>query len=72
MRINQPRICGLALSLMDFYWQERERVMDNWTVWVGGSELNAFYLNYEQATELANDYIRGGYDDVTIEQVSNG
>jgi hypothetical protein len=46
--------------------------MDNWTVWVGGSELNAFYLNYEQATELANDYIRGGYDDVTIEQVSNG
>jgi hypothetical protein len=46
--------------------------MSNWTVWVGGGELNAFYLDYEQAVELANDYIRGGYDDVTIEQVSNG
>ena len=46
--------------------------MSNWTVWVGAGEINAFYLTYEQATKLANDYIRGGYEDVAIEQVSNG
>ncbi len=43
--------------------------MSNWTVWVGGSELNAFYLNYEQAAELANDYICAGYDEVVVEEI---
>jgi hypothetical protein len=43
--------------------------MSNWTVWVGGSEINAFYLNYEQAAELANDYIRAGYDEVALEEI---
>jgi hypothetical protein len=43
--------------------------MSNWTVWVGGSELNAFRLDYEQAAELANDYIRAGYDDVVLEEI---
>jgi hypothetical protein len=42
-----------------------------YSVWVGGSELNAFRLDYEQATELANDYIRAGYEDVAIEKVSD-
>ena len=43
--------------------------MNNWTVWVDGSELNAFHLNYEQAVELANEYIRAGYDDVVVEEI---
>lgn len=43
--------------------------MNNWTVWVGGNELNAFYLNYEQAVELANEYIRAGYEDVVVEEI---
>ena len=44
---------------------------ETYSVWVGGSELNAYYLNYKQAKELANDYIQGGYEDVMIVQVSD-
>ena len=43
--------------------------MSSWTVWVGGSEINAFYLTCEQAAELANDYIRAGYDEVAVEEI---
>lgn len=42
-----------------------------YTVWAGGSELNAFYLNREEAQQLANDYIRGGYEDVVIEEIGD-
>jgi hypothetical protein len=42
----------------------------SYSVWVGGSELNAYHLDYEQAIELANDYVRAGYDDVAIEKVA--
>lgn len=44
--------------------------MDKYTVWVGGSEINTTYLDYNDAVELAKDYIAGGYDDVTIEKVA--
>ena len=45
--------------------------MTTYTVWVGGGEINAYYLTYEQATELANEYIRAGYNDVVIEEIDN-
>lgn len=41
------------------------------TVWVGGSEWNAFYLNQREAHFLAAFAQIAGYDDVAIEQVEN-
>jgi len=41
-----------------------------YSVWVGGWEVNAFYLTRQEARQLANDYIQGGYDDVMIEEVT--
>jgi hypothetical protein len=43
----------------------------NWTVWVGGSEVNSNYLSQEEANYLAGYWIGRGYDDVKIEKVVN-
>lgn len=40
----------------------------NWTVWVGGGEVNDFYLTKQEAENLAQIYKDDGYDDVVIEQ----
>lgn len=40
-----------------------------YTVWVGGTEVNDFYVNYKCALEIAESYKAKGYDDVQIEQV---
>ena len=37
-----------------------------WSVWVGGTEVNDYYLNYEKASELYIKYIDNGYTDVVI------
>jgi hypothetical protein len=39
------------------------------TVWVGGVEVNDYYLTLEQAEELAKEYEMDGYDDVQIEEI---
>lgn len=41
----------------------------NYTVWVGGTEVNDYYLTKEQAEKLADEYINDGYDDVKIEKI---
>ena len=41
-----------------------------WTVWVGGVEVNDHYLTHEEATELANQYRRDGYDDILVEDTA--
>jgi hypothetical protein len=43
--------------------------MYNYTVWVGGVEVNDYYLTAEAAEKLAKQYIQDGYDDVVIENV---
>ena len=43
---------------------------DNWTVWVGGGEINSHYLSREKANYLAGYWIGKGYDDVVVEEVS--
>lgn len=44
--------------------------MIKYTVWVGGVEVNDYYLDSEsEANELANEYIDDGYDDVIVESV---
>jgi len=43
----------------------------SYTVWVGGVEVNGYYLSsLNIAQNVANDYIDQGYDDVRIERVS--
>lgn len=40
--------------------------MKNYTVFVGGFEVNNFYLTKLEADNLAAEYIAAGYDDVYI------
>ena len=43
---------------------------EEWTVWVGGVEVNDYYLTYGKAVSLAEMWADNGYDDVQIERVS--
>lgn len=42
---------------------------NNYTVWVGGVEVNDTYLSKQKADELASEYIEEGYDDVHVEKI---
>jgi hypothetical protein len=44
--------------------------MNKWTVWVGGSEVNAYYLEKDQAESIAQAWKDKGYDDVIVERVA--
>lgn len=39
------------------------------TVWVGGVEVNDYYMSIEDATDLAAEYVNDKYDDVYIQPV---
>jgi len=41
-----------------------------YTVWVGGTEVNDYYLTMEQAKNLAYEWEIDGYDDVVIENIA--
>ena len=43
--------------------------MTLYSLWVGGSEVNDYYLTKEQAEDLAEEYKEDGYDDVVIEEI---
>ena len=38
------------------------------SVWVGGVEVNDYYLTLEQAEELVKVYEMDGYNDIQIEE----
>ena len=40
----------------------------NYVVWVGGIEVNDFYLKKEDAEDLCDEYLNEGYDDACIEK----
>jgi acetyl-CoA acetyltransferase len=42
---------------------------ENFIVWVGGVEVNDFYLTQLQAINLADQFIKNGYEDVIIEKI---
>ncbi len=44
---------------------------NNYTVYVGGDEVNDYYLTEERAKHLAIDFIEDGYDDVVIMDITN-
>lgn len=37
-----------------------------WSVFVGGTEVNDYYLTLSQAEELADDYEEDGYDEIYL------
>jgi hypothetical protein len=43
--------------------------MRKFSVWVGGVEVNDYYLTEIQANSLAKQYCDQGYDDVLIEEL---
>jgi hypothetical protein len=43
--------------------------MKEYTVWVGGGEVNDYYLPLKEAKQVAQYYKDNDYDDVVIEQV---
>ena len=45
--------------------------MNDWTVWVGGGEVNDNYLTEDKAKELAVYFIADGYGDVVIQNISD-
>jgi len=40
-----------------------------WTVWVGGGEINDHLLTQDEATNLAQSWKDKGYDDAKIQRV---
>lgn len=40
--------------------------MKKFSVWVGGIEVNDYYLTKKEAEDLAKEYRKEGYDDVKI------
>ena len=40
-----------------------------WTVWVGGIEVNDYLLTEEEANDLVFQYEEDGYDDVVKEKI---
>ena len=49
----------------DFSWVK----YNNYTVYVGGEEVNDYYLSKEEAEEVAARWERDGYDDVQVVQI---
>jgi hypothetical protein len=41
-----------------------------YTVWVGGIEVNNFYLLWTEAVAIAGEFVSEGYRDVQIERVA--
>ncbi len=44
---------------------------NNWTVWVGGIEVNDFLLSKEDADWLAEIYKNNGYTDVIVKEIKD-
>ena len=46
-------------------------MIEHYTVWVGGGEVNDYYLTLDEAQTIARQYLNNGYDDVIIELVQS-
>jgi hypothetical protein len=44
--------------------------VQKYTVWVGGVEVNDFYLSWTEAVMIATEFMSEGYRDVQIERVA--
>ena len=50
-------------------WSEADDTSSKYTVWVGGTEVNDDYVEYDEACSIAKKYIDEGYDDVIIQLI---
>ena len=55
---------ALKKDVIKVYFQNMSK--ERFSVWVGGIEVNDYYLSKEQAKNLAKAYKKDGYDDVKI------
>ena len=60
--------CGMDKDIEQQIERE-DKAMSNWTVWVGGSEMDTHLVSLEQAQFVADEWRRRGYDDVVIEEI---
>ena len=51
------------------YVTEEELYGEQYTLWVGGTEINDVHLSKAQAKHLQSVYEDNGYDDVQIQKV---
>jgi uncharacterized membrane protein YeaQ/YmgE (transglycosylase-associated protein family) len=51
----------------DDEWSDEERAGMEYTVWVGGTEVNDNWLSYDEAVRLYDKYKAQGYDDVQLD-----
>lgn len=42
-----------------------------YTVWVGGREVNDYYVTFDEAHRLANAWRKHGFDDVVVERMES-
>jgi len=47
-----------------------DKNMSKYTVWVGGVEVNEFYITKGEAEKLSAIYRSEGYEDIYIEEVN--
>jgi len=41
----------------------------NYSVWIGGVEVNDYFLTKKEAEEIAKIYRQKGYEDIVIEKI---
>jgi len=56
-------------ELAEFLPANRSQEDSKYTVWVGGTEVNADYVEYDEACSIAKKYIDEGYDDVIVQLI---
>lgn len=62
---NPDTIDSWYIRFDDFSWVK----YNNYTVYVGGEEVNDYYLSKDEAEEIAASWERDGYDDVQVVQI---
>jgi len=50
--------------------EDKGEKVPSWTVWVGGGEINDYYLSETQAKDIAQAWIDKGYDEVVVEEMN--
>lgn len=40
-----------------------------YSVWVGGTEVNDYYLTYKEALNIYKDYVRRGYSPIIRKEI---
>ena len=56
------RLCSINKNTLE--------LIDLYTVWVGGVEVNDFHLPKDKADVLGKKYIDMGYDDVIVDKIT--